>query len=438
MLSADEPRYAAIGREMAESGDWVTPRLWGEPWFEKPPLLYWLVAVGFKAGLGDDLAPRLPVAVISAAFILLFFHQIRREFGERVALYSSGVLATSAGWLGYSHVAVTDLPLSATFSAALLFCLPWVRSGGRRGLLIAGVLLGLAVLAKGLVPIALIAPLLWIAGRKWPDLFFLAAAAFIVAAPWYVLCYWQNGSVVLEELFWKHHFSRFFSPELQHVQPWWYYLPVLLGLMFPWTAMLTLVPHKTFDNRRKLLLAVVAFGFVLFSVGKNKLPGYLLPLLPALSAIVGLRLAEVRNIRWLVLSSVALLLLVPLVAGTLPAALAKGLSNVAIQAFGWEAWIPLILGIGVVFWLLHRNRRSLAIAAAVLTSTVAVTFLKARMFPDLDRIVSARSIWLQIRETPEQYCIGDLNRSLRYGLNYYAHKPLPDCSEKPALKRLER
>ena len=99
LLSADEPRYAAIGLEMASSGDWITPRLWGEPWFEKPPLLYWMVALGFKAGLSQDLAPRLPIALLSAAFILLFFHQIRREFGERAALYSSGILATSAGWL---------------------------------------------------------------------------------------------------------------------------------------------------------------------------------------------------------------------------------------------------------------------------------------------------------------------------------------------------
>ena len=73
LLGPDEPRYAAIGRAMAATGDWITPRLWGQPWFEKPALLYWMTAAGFKAGLGAGLAPRLPVALASVAFLIYFF-----------------------------------------------------------------------------------------------------------------------------------------------------------------------------------------------------------------------------------------------------------------------------------------------------------------------------------------------------------------------------
>src|SRR5215470_1849698 len=83
MLGPDEPRYAAIGREMARSGDWITPRLWGEPWFEKPALLYWMTGIGFRLGLGEDAAPRLPVAIVSAAFLVAFFYVLRRQVGER-------------------------------------------------------------------------------------------------------------------------------------------------------------------------------------------------------------------------------------------------------------------------------------------------------------------------------------------------------------------
>jgi 4-amino-4-deoxy-L-arabinose transferase-like glycosyltransferase len=438
LLGPDEPRYASIGREMALSGDWITPRLWGEPWFEKPPLLYWMIALGFKAGLGDDLAPRLPVALLSAGFILLFFHQIRREFGEKAALYGCGILATSAGWLAYSHVAVTDIPLATTFSAAVLLSLPWVRSGGRRGLLAAGVLLGLAVLAKGLVPLVLIAPLLWIAGRRWADLLILAAATIVVAAPWYILCYLQNGRVFLDEFFWKHHFARFASPDLQHVQPSWFYVPVLIGLLFPWSPVLALVPHGTTDNRRKLLLLVIGFGFLFFSAATNKLPGYLLPLLPAIAAIAGVRLTEVRDVRLVLGLSAALLLAIPLIAGTLPEALARGLGGVTIAASGWFAVLPMALAAGAVLWLAHRDGRQYAIATAVLAAVLGVVYLKWKMFPDLDRVVSARPLWLKIRDHRDEYCTGDLHRNILYGLNYYSHQPLPSCEDEPNRKRLDQ
>src|SRR5215469_6869815 len=73
MIGPDEPRYASIGREMAHSGDWITPRLWGEPWFEKPALLYWIEGAAFRLGLNEDLAPRLPVALASVAFLIFFY-----------------------------------------------------------------------------------------------------------------------------------------------------------------------------------------------------------------------------------------------------------------------------------------------------------------------------------------------------------------------------
>ena len=123
MVSKDEPRYSDIGRAMAYSGDWVTPRLSGQPWFEKPALLYWLIGLGFKVGLGTDLAPRLPVALLSLGFLAFFWYRLRSLWDAQVATYSAVILGTTAGWLAYSHVAVTDLPLAALFSAAVLFAL---------------------------------------------------------------------------------------------------------------------------------------------------------------------------------------------------------------------------------------------------------------------------------------------------------------------------
>ncbi len=143
-----------------------------------------------KPGSEPELAPRLPVALASVAFLIYFFVVLRREFGDRAAWYSATILATSAGWLAYSHVAITDLPMSAAFAAAMLAVIPSDSHGPRTGLrsrFVAGVLLGIAVLAKGLVPLALFIPALWFLRRRIRDLALVFAAAAVVAAPWYVL-----------------------------------------------------------------------------------------------------------------------------------------------------------------------------------------------------------------------------------------------------------
>src|SRR5438132_7159756 len=188
LLSADEPRYAAIGREMAQSGDWVTPRLYGQPWFEKPPLLYWMTAAGFKAGLNEDLAPRLPVAILSVAFLIFYFLILRHEFGDRAAAFSTCILATSAGWLAYSHVAVTDLPMSAAFAAAMLLV-----ATNRGQSLFVPVLLGIAVLGKGLAPLALFIPAIWFLRRQPKAIALALGGAILVALPWYGLVTAQHG-----------------------------------------------------------------------------------------------------------------------------------------------------------------------------------------------------------------------------------------------------
>ncbi len=258
MIPPDEPRYASIGREMARSGDWITPRLWGETWFEKPALLYWMIGGAFRLGLGADLSPRLPVAATAVAFLAFFWWFTRREFGSRAAWFAALILATGGEWLAFSQVGVTDLPMTAAFSAAMLLALPWVTRGDGRFLPAAGALLGFAVLAKGLVPLALAAPLApvaWWARRArgtddrflssvgeglrpaksyeksglagetacptWPELvgqavspaffdsvIFRAGVPFlIVCIPWYLLCFLRNGPVFLKQFFVVHHFA---------------------------------------------------------------------------------------------------------------------------------------------------------------------------------------------------------------------------------------
>ena len=105
LIGPDEPRYASVAREMIESDDWVTPRLGAKAWFEKPVLLYWLGAVSAKLGVNDDRMTRLPVSLISIAFMFFFYRYTRRQFGPLEAQYALLILGTSIGWIAVSQIA---------------------------------------------------------------------------------------------------------------------------------------------------------------------------------------------------------------------------------------------------------------------------------------------------------------------------------------------
>jgi 4-amino-4-deoxy-L-arabinose transferase-like glycosyltransferase len=410
LLSADEPRYAAIGREMAQSGDWVTPRLYGQPWFEKPALLYWMTAAGFDLGLGDELAPRLPVAIVSVAFLVFYFFILRREFGQKTAALATCILATSAGWLAYSHIAVTDLPMSAALASAMLLAISENR--GQR--ILSLVFLGLAILAKGLVPLVLFLPAIWFLRRRPWWVAIILGGAILVALPWYVMV----GPEFAREFFWKHHFQRFATVALAHVRPFWFYIPVLAAGLFPWTPVLALLFRRELfrDRRVQFLAAWFGFGFVFFSVSQNKLPGYLLPLLPAVAALCGIALAEARRARWVLAISAALLWLIPAVQEVLPQALVSGLSHTHLQ-LPFLFLIPT-LAIAAICWFL---RPAATVAIIGLCVTLAVIRVVWVTYPVLDQVVSARP------HVDSITCSSNPNRSWRYGLDYYAHRPIPDC-----------
>lgn len=458
MIGPDEPRYAAIGREMARTGDWITPRLWGAPWFEKPALLYWMTGAAFRAGLGPDLAPRLPVALLSVAFLAFFWWMLWREFGCFIAWMATLILGTSAGWCLYSESGVTDIPLSATFSAAMLLAIPWVSKHDTRFLPLAGCLLGLAVLAKGPVGLVLAAPLA-VRWRNLPDwLHWRVAVPFLtVAAPWYVLCYLLNGSIFINNFFWRHNFGRFTTAELQHSQSWWFYAPVLAVLFLPWSVLLPFAfwagrgrraaageskprgwsqfalrarAWGEGDSRRRFLLLWAIWPVIFFSLSVNKLPGYILPALPAMAALTAIGLSEARRAdSWLAVSA----LLTAAFAVTAPLVDIGGIARPAHPVFNalWLAPIPVALAA----WLLDRRGRPLAAVACIACAAAAgVAYLKIEM----GRKAFARELWTRVEPYASETCVGRLDRSWRYGLNYYAAAPLPDCAAAPRRLRIEQ
>src|SRR5215475_2992133 len=257
-VGPDEPRYAWIARDMAETGDWVTPRLYGRPWFEKPPLLYWGGAIFF--GLipnHPEIAARLPSAICALLATLALAWLAWRVYGQERARWLLLLLPTSVGMIGFSHACATDMPFAGTLTATLVcsaVILGLVPADDRRpllpgtpwlALLLFGFFLGLAVLAKG--PAALIltvgAAFFWaLLTKRWRDLVRLlhpaAIAAFLLTAvPWYLLCARRNPDFFRVFIV-EHNFRRYLTPEFQHIQPFWFYLPVTLLAVFPWTILL--------------------------------------------------------------------------------------------------------------------------------------------------------------------------------------------------------
>lgn len=435
LLGPDEPRYAAIGRAMAQSGDLVTPRLWGSPWFEKPPLLYWMVASSTAIGLNPDLAARLPVALLSLAFLVFSFWLLRREFGGEVAVISTALLATSAGWMAYSGLCLTDLPMTVFFSAAAFLALPLMRDEAEitfieRRFVLIGVCLGLAALAKGLVPLALCLPFLWFLRRFWRRWWLASLSCAIVAGPWYVGVYALNGNQFIEDFFWRHHVQRLYSASLQHVQPWYYYFPVLLGGLFPWTPLVGLLAFQRFwpDDRKRFLASIFCFGFLLFSVSLNKLPGYLLPLFPALFVLLASQFEREtagRRYRLWLLPCALLISSTPMLARLLPEWLSSGrLSSLSIRNFAQPDLFYVVVPLAIVF----VARRSSAVLLLILCTTWGGIYLKHVAYPILDRKVSARGVWRDIKTLPGTVCDAGLDREWQYGLAFYRGSLIPHCS----------
>lgn len=415
IITPDEPRYAAIAQNMAETGDYVSPVLWGEAWFEKPALLYWLSAVGYRLGLPGEYAPRLPVALLSVLFLAYFYFGLRRLFGsEETAGVATVMLGTSAFWFAFSQVGVTDLPLAATFNATLLSILLGWRWA-------AAVFLGLALLAKGFVAPVLLLPAVWLMRRDWRRWILPGVVSLAVAALWYVPVTLKFGAAFWQVFFIQHHLGRFAKPELQHVQPLWFYLPVILGAMMPWTPLA--LGRKAFLNPQvKAFAWTVLWGFCFFSVSKNKLPGYLLPLIPSLCVLGAVRFQASKYKRWLLTLCVACLTVVAFASELAPAVLSAGVNRQSLSSAEFQWWFLL-------FGLLCVRPSFRFVAAA--TFLVLVWFQWSKL-EQVDASGSARRVWAEMKTKPvAEQCVEPYgSRSIRYGLNYYAGRNLAYCRER--------
>jgi 4-amino-4-deoxy-L-arabinose transferase-like glycosyltransferase len=317
LTGADEPRYARVAEEMWRAGQWVTPLLEGRPWLEKPPLYYWITIPHYAVLGPTETAARLGPAFCLLISSLTVWWLGRRLVNPLAGLYAGTILLTAVGFVAYGRSASTDMPFVACLTISLaLFCFATINTGGVSWALVGGyTFLGLAVLAKGPVTVVLVIGTLslfwWLdehggAIRKLRVLPGLLIAT-VVAVPWFVLAFRDNGFAFISVFFINHNLMRYVTDIHHHAQPFYYYIPVFLGFLFPWSGWLPLLSQGIHRgtlsarrewNRMELFLACwCIFPLIFFSLSESKLSGYVLPSLPAVALLLGSRLSAVQRDR---------------------------------------------------------------------------------------------------------------------------------------------
>ena len=315
LTNPDEGRNAEIPREMLASGDWVTPRLNGVNYFEKPPLVYWCGVVGLKLLGANEWSMRTTPALFALGGVLLAYAVARRLYGREAGLAAAVVLGTSLLYYVLGHILILDMAVSVLMSATLFCFILGVREApglARRGLfygLYASA--ALATLTKGLIGFLVTGAVmfLWLLiFNQWKRLrpFYLPTGALLflaIAAPWHLLAALRNPTWA-HRYFVSEHWVRFTATGTGHPGPWWYFVPIVLLGLFPWTGFLWPAVRDALRGspgdglraswaRRKenadawFLVTWAAFIFLFFSLSQSKLAPYILPICPALAVLIG-------------------------------------------------------------------------------------------------------------------------------------------------------
>jgi 4-amino-4-deoxy-L-arabinose transferase-like glycosyltransferase len=313
LSSADEGRYAEIPREMVASGEWVTPRLDGVVYFEKPPLVYWCVAICLKVFGSSEWSMRLTPALFALSGVLLTYLVGRHLYGRLAGFAAATVLGKSLLYYALGRVLALDMAVSVLMSATLFCFILGVREapGSRRRWLFYGLYASaaLATLTKGLIGFLLTGAVmfLWLLiFNQWRRLrpFYLPTGALIflaIAAPWHLLAAQRNPQ-------WAHfyfiheHWERFTTTEHGRFEPWWFFIPMVVVGLFPWTGFLWSALRDRLRGgwaARKenadtwFFVTWAVFVFLFFSKSQSKLIPYILPVFPPLAVVLGGWFSEV-------------------------------------------------------------------------------------------------------------------------------------------------
>ena len=464
LVGADEPRYAQVAREMLARHDWITPTLNGTPWLEKPPLYYWQAMIAFAIFGVRDWVARVPSAIDASLIVLavyFFLKKLRPGFHLEGALMT----ASAAGLVGFAHSASTDMPLAAMFSLAMLCWYAWWETSTQKllygfyfflalaflakgpiGVLLAGVVIFLFALAAGKPQ--LILKTLWLPG----EFVFL-----VVAAPWYIAVQLRNPEFFRVFIL-EHNLARFGSDLYHHTQPFWFYLPVVALALVPWVAFVAAAMaevvrawwaerralFETGDALNAFLILWLVIPVVFFSFSRSKLPGYVLPAVPAgpllVAEYVRRHIDENRRPLWLLIAHamISAALIVPAVA----------IGYIVIQhRLPWSTLtmvagaIALVVAIGITVTLTGKLGLRVLYFVTLIPVVLAITALLKIGAPVVDETLSARPIARQLASMelkPLPVAVLGVARATEYGLAFYRNQSISryELKQVPAEQHL--
>jgi 4-amino-4-deoxy-L-arabinose transferase-like glycosyltransferase len=471
LVGADEPRYAQVAREMLARNDFVTPILYGQPWLEKPALYYWRAMFAFREFGIHDWSARIPSASFAFTLVVLIYLHMRR-FRPGGQLDAALITASCAGIVAFARGASTDMQLAAPFCIGMLGWYAWYETDSKFWLFDLYFFVGAATLAKGpIAPFMAIAIILafvilrreWSLLRRsvwWPGIILY----FAMVLPWFIAVQHRNPKF-LRIFFLEHNLQRFATDLYKHEQAFWYYIPIMLLGLTPWAviavaalvdairdsfaewrarrAKVRYIGHsRAGDAFPEFLVLWALFPIVFFSFSKSKLPGYVLPSIPALTILAGDYLNRKRHQNglqpWLLVAHAvltgaltAVVLLLPrymLHPGVLPqtnALVAAGITGlgaavlilVAVTRFGLKrlriaTLVPIVvllfylLGVGPVFGI--GPLRGSKVVARLLDQTYSARPLAHELEPLL--------------KPGEILAVYRVRRDMEYGLSFYQDK----------------
>jgi 4-amino-4-deoxy-L-arabinose transferase-like glycosyltransferase len=428
LLDPIEGRQAEIPREMLAHHDLIVPRLRGMPYYEKPPLQYWLTMVSYTWFGVHPWSARLVPAVAAWFSVLVTYLWSRQALGIRPAFLGCLVLCLTWGFNFLGRTVLLDSLLAscvvaAWFTAYLGVCRSTLRWSWW---LVSALFCGLGILAKGPVSLALWGPpvlafqfLTMTAARpRWIPWLLYGGVALAVATPWYVIMALREPPY-LEQFLWRSNIVRFVSP-FDHEQDWWFYFPVLFALVFPWSLLWLALAY--FLGRKKASFAAlrtpslgfctlaVVWGFLFFSVSGSKSPPYLTPIYVPLALLVGGFLDAVlfRGVG----AGESFINLVQSILprwATLLVLWTSAISFLVTGALDWQEWGPVLIKTGLILAAMigcwrYARRASPQVTWGILM--VATLPLVGSAIPDLALGYASRHSPREVTELVGHYAEG--------------------------------